>query len=133
MVDKVNLRNDAKESSKARPQRSMDAIKFTMDGETDSGWFNKEFYAVVSLSHKVKHAGRTVQVWGRYKNNNVGDADTVHRVGDKDGVQLLLDLDIAGNDANGSSFPIDQAALVDEIKFVFDAVVTGDFVLGLGA
>lgn len=129
----TNLRADGKETGNARPDRAMDAQKIIMTAALDTGWINKEFLAVVSFSHKAKHAGITVQVWGRYKLNGVGDADTEHRVGDKDGVQLLLDLDQSGNDANGASFIIDQAGLVDEIKFIFSGNVTGDFVLGLGA
>lgn len=126
---KLNLRADNKESSSSRPERSMDAFKITMDGDTESGWIDKEFKGIFSLGVPAQHA-LTAKVYGRYKHNNTPDTATETIICDKDGVAKSLDLN---QDAEGSTFIIDEAAPFDQVQVVTSGAMTGDLLFGFGA
>lgn len=128
----VNLRNNAIESSKSRPQRSMDAIEFDLAAATSSPWIRKEFMAVVTLSWELKHAGRTMKVWGRYRVDGGGFTEQV-RVGDAAGAPIEIDISQGDAATAGSSIILDQAGTFDEILFEADASMTGIFQVGTGA
>ena len=129
-ITKTDLRAKNKESGSGLPKRSMDAFKVNYDGDTDSGWIDKEFMAVFTLSAKVAHSGITAKVYGRYKKDNVPDATTEAIICDKEGVAKSLDLD---QDSEGATFVIDEAAPFDQVKVITSGNITGDLVFGFGA
>lgn len=130
MAVKVDLRPANKEASNSRPQRSMDAYKVTMTAETESGWIDTEFLALLTLAVPAAHTGITAKVYGRFKVNGTPDAATETIICDKDGVAKSLDFD---QDAEGSTFVIDEAAPFDQVKIVASGNMTGLLLFGLGA
>jgi hypothetical protein len=130
MPVKVDLRAANKEASNSRPQRSMDAYKVTMTAETESGWIDTEYLALLTLAVPAAHTGITAKIYGRFKLNNVPQADTETIICDKDGVAKSLNLD---QDAEGSTFIIDEAAPFDQVQVVTSGNMTGDLIFGLGA
>jgi len=130
-VTTVNLRSNAKESGNALPKRSMDAYKVTMDGDTDTGWINKEFLAILTLGIPARHAGLTAKIYGRYKLNGTPDAATETLISEKDGTDKVLALDTHASE--GSTFVIDEAAPFDQVKAVISGAMTGVLLFGFGA
>lgn len=126
----TNPRPSFKEAGRTIPKRSMDGVKIVMTAETDTGWINKQFYAIMQLSWDKDFPGITGQVWARSLEADGATGLVEHRVGDASGDPITIDF---AKGADGSSFPLDLAAPDDQIKIIFSANVTGTFVLGQAA
>ena len=126
-VTKTEINPLNKNMSSSTPARSMGAFQLVFAGDTFSGWVNKEFYAMTNFSW-LTDVALTCKFKGRYRKDD-GTFFGECYIGDKDGVNIELDLSI-GHATFGSTFPIDLAAPFDEIAFELSGADSGTYFLG---
>lgn len=107
-----------------KPGRSKHVEKVVVDADTNTGWIDVRGFGLITIAWLAAHAALTATVQGRFI-DDAGNAVGEHIIGDKDAAPIAIDLTLA------SSFPLDVAATVDEIKVTFPSL-TDDFYISMG-